>query len=214
MWILLAEAATLSMCILSGGILFKEKLQHWPSAKLLVGGLAILSTLLLLFELYGSGAKHIQKFRDSMAEQAKLDNDKQDKADDSALHRELQSDLKRLGCYRGGIDGHWGEQSKQALTDFLASIGTAEKYGNSIKVAELRTLLRSAPNGVCRPVNPTNQMSPLKRYETAHNAYLAECVTYFLAFRLESYTGACKALKLERDNLLAKLSPVSGATVK
>jgi hypothetical protein len=35
-----------------------------------------------------------------------------------ALIRVVQTELKRVGCYSGGIDGQWGDRSREALADF------------------------------------------------------------------------------------------------
>jgi hypothetical protein len=35
-----------------------------------------------------------------------------------ALIRVVQTELKRVGCYSGGIDGQWGSRSREALADF------------------------------------------------------------------------------------------------
>jgi hypothetical protein len=34
------------------------------------------------------------------------------------LARDLQTELKRVGCFNGAVDGAWGEQSRKALKNF------------------------------------------------------------------------------------------------
>ena len=41
-------------------------------------------------------------------------------APSTELKRDLQRELKRLGCYSGAVDGDWGARSKEALKDFIA----------------------------------------------------------------------------------------------
>ena len=38
------------------------------------------------------------------------------------LAREIQSELKRVGCYTGRIDGSWGSRSRSAMTTFMAEV--------------------------------------------------------------------------------------------
>lgn len=38
------------------------------------------------------------------------------------LARNLQSELKRVGCYSGAVDGDWGGASKRAMTTFLQKV--------------------------------------------------------------------------------------------
>lgn len=39
------------------------------------------------------------------------------------LPRQLQSELKRVGCYSGDVDGNWGAQSRSSLEAFVKSTG-------------------------------------------------------------------------------------------
>lgn len=38
------------------------------------------------------------------------------------LAREIQAELKRVGCYTGRIDGSWGSRSRSAMTTFMAEV--------------------------------------------------------------------------------------------
>lgn len=43
-------------------------------------------------------------------------------ADREMLARDIQRELRRVGCYRGDVDGTWGPQSRQAMGAFTASL--------------------------------------------------------------------------------------------
>jgi len=43
-------------------------------------------------------------------------------ADREMLSRDIQRELRRVGCYRGDIDGTWGPQSRQAMGAFTAAL--------------------------------------------------------------------------------------------
>lgn len=43
-------------------------------------------------------------------------------ADREMLARDIQRELRRMGCYRGDIDGTWGPQSRQAMGAFTAAL--------------------------------------------------------------------------------------------
>lgn len=43
-------------------------------------------------------------------------------ADREMLARDIQRELRRIGCYRGDIDGTWGPQSRQAMGAFTAAL--------------------------------------------------------------------------------------------
>jgi hypothetical protein len=44
-------------------------------------------------------------------------------ASDTDLSRAIQRELKRVGCYDGDVDGHWGERSRAAVKDFNRHAG-------------------------------------------------------------------------------------------
>lgn len=41
------------------------------------------------------------------------------------LARQIQSELKRVGCYAGRLDGSWGDQSRAAMTAFIARVNAS-----------------------------------------------------------------------------------------
>ncbi len=41
------------------------------------------------------------------------------------LIRDLQSQLKQLGCYYGDVDGDWGPGSKRAMTEFMSRVNAS-----------------------------------------------------------------------------------------
>lgn len=64
-----------------------------------------------------------------------------------ALARETQTELKRLGCYGGALDGIWGKGSQRALDSFARQSGRAlETSGPS---QELLAALRPLSGRVC-----------------------------------------------------------------
>ena len=47
---------------------------------------------------------------------------KNETSDPRDLARSLQAELKRVGCYRGAIDGQWGPMSRRAMAEFASRI--------------------------------------------------------------------------------------------
>jgi hypothetical protein len=65
------------------------------------------------------------------------------------LPRAVQSELKRIGCYAGGIDGDWGNGSRRAMERFY----TAKKLEKGeVEPTEVvwRSLVAEA-EGICQP---------------------------------------------------------------
>ncbi|MEQ1901182.1 MAG: hypothetical protein ABL866_10660 [Devosia sp.] len=71
--------------------------------------------------------------------------------DDIALS--VQSELKRLGCYRGTLDGDWGPGSRAALGEFGSSTGEAV---GSEPTSALLSILGATTGRVCTPPTPRN----------------------------------------------------------
>lgn len=205
MHLLLAEIAAISVAFLSGGYFFRERLSAFPALQLLAGLVVVVATTTTLFEWYGSAAKGLSQYSRSLERQGEIDREKLAANEEQALNRELQNELIRLSCYRGVADGVWGERSRQALSDFLVSIGKEKEYGASVKVGDLRRLFRSAPNGTCAPTHPVNQAAAISRYRASHDRYVKECIDYFLLFPVERKTGACTSLKYDRDQHAARM---------
>jgi len=43
-------------------------------------------------------------------------------ADQEAMARDIQRELRRVGCFRGDVDGAWGPQSRQAMAAFTSQL--------------------------------------------------------------------------------------------
>lgn len=71
------------------------------------------------------------------------------------LVRDLQRELKRVGCYDGEIDGSWGGGSKRAMNQFT------ERVNASLPIEEpdyiLLTLVQGQKAGVCGEICPAGQ---------------------------------------------------------
>jgi hypothetical protein len=72
-----------------------------------------------------------------------------------ALVREIQTELKRVGCYGGAIDGNWGGASKRAMVAFI------ERVNASLPLKEpdaiLLLLVKSHAVGTCGSDCPVGQ---------------------------------------------------------
>lgn len=66
------------------------------------------------------------------------------------LAREIQQELKRVGCYSGRLDGNWGEQSRAAMQTFI------EHVNASLPTHEpdvfLLSLIKTQAQPVCGPI--------------------------------------------------------------
>lgn len=52
--------------------------------------------------------------------------DRSGRTDDGRdLTRTLQAELKRVGCYRGAIDGDWGPMSRRAMAEFASRVNAS-----------------------------------------------------------------------------------------
>ena len=76
-------------------------------------------------------------------------------ADRYELARNIQRELKRVGCYYGAIDGSWGSGSKRALTAFM------DRVNASLPIREpdyiLLALIRAQPAAACSVACPEGQ---------------------------------------------------------
>jgi uncharacterized caspase-like protein len=66
---------------------------------------------------------------------------------DADTPRLLQTELKRVGCWAGAIDGVWGESSQRALTSFNRHAGT--KLDVKLASADALDAVRSKSGRVC-----------------------------------------------------------------
>ncbi len=65
------------------------------------------------------------------------------------LAREIQAELKRVGCYTGRLDGSWGDRSRGAMASFMARVNA------SLPTTEpdvfLLSLIKGQAGNVCGP---------------------------------------------------------------
>ena len=78
-----------------------------------------------------------------------------DPHDKVALARELQSELKRAGCYRGRNDGVWSGPTRQAMKAFMDRVNA--KLPVDLPDSILLTLVRSHREKVCGEPCPEAQ---------------------------------------------------------
>lgn len=64
-----------------------------------------------------------------------------------ALIRDIQRELKRVGCYWGKIDGDWGPGSKRAITGFVSTVNAALPTSDPDYI--LLALVRAQHGQVC-----------------------------------------------------------------
>jgi hypothetical protein len=75
--------------------------------------------------------------------------------DKVALARELQSELKRAGCYRSEINGVWSGPTRQAMKAFMDRVNA--KLPTELPDSILLALVRSHPEKVCGEPCPEAQ---------------------------------------------------------
>jgi peptidoglycan hydrolase-like protein with peptidoglycan-binding domain len=75
--------------------------------------------------------------------------------DKAALARELQSELKRAGCYHGEINGVWTGSTRHAMKAFMGRVNAA--LPTDLPDSILLTLVRSYPEKVCGEPCPQGQ---------------------------------------------------------
>lgn len=74
------------------------------------------------------------------------------------LARDLQRELKRVGCYAGEVDGSWGPGSKRAAQSFMHHINSAVPTDEPDLVQ--LTLVRSFAGTACAAPCPPDRMVP------------------------------------------------------
>lgn len=63
------------------------------------------------------------------------------------LARQIQSELKRLGCYGGALDGSWGSGSRAAMSEFISAVNASLPTQEPDVI--LLTLLKGHKGNVC-----------------------------------------------------------------
>jgi hypothetical protein len=74
------------------------------------------------------------------------------------LARDIQRELKRVGCYAGEVDGNWGPGSKRAAQTFMQRVNSSLPTDEPDLVQ--LTLLRSFSGITCAAPCPPEQMVP------------------------------------------------------
>ena len=73
----------------------------------------------------------------------------------ATLAREIQSELKRVGCYSGAIDGNWGAASKRAMVAFIERVNASLPLNQPDDI--LLLLVKSHASGTCSSACPVGQ---------------------------------------------------------
>ncbi len=76
------------------------------------------------------------------------------------LVRELQRELRRVGCYLGDIDGDWGAASRRSMRTFMDRV-TSNLQSDNPDLIQL-TLVRGYPGVACRTTLPAGQMMAVR----------------------------------------------------
>jgi Putative peptidoglycan binding domain len=80
------------------------------------------------------------------------------RADDDAkiaLTRDIQRELKRVGCYDGATDGAWSPETRQAMKQFIDRVNASLPVDDADHI--LKTLVQGHPGNACGRSCPTGQ---------------------------------------------------------
>jgi hypothetical protein len=83
---------------------------------------------------------------------------RQNRADDEAkmaLTRDIQRELKRVGCYEGSADGNWTSETRQAMKQFIDRVNASLPVDDADHI--LKTLVQGHPGNACGKSCPTGQ---------------------------------------------------------
>lgn len=72
------------------------------------------------------------------------------------LAREIQSELKRVGCYAGRLDGSWGDRSRSAMATFMARVNA--QLPTTEPDVFLLSLIKGQTRAVCGPACGHNEV--------------------------------------------------------
>lgn len=72
------------------------------------------------------------------------------------LAREIQSELKRVGCYTGRLDGTWGDRSRSAMITFMARVNA--QLPTTEPDVFLLSLIKGQTETVCGPECGRNEV--------------------------------------------------------
>jgi hypothetical protein len=113
-------------------------------------------------------------------------------SDPVELARLLQTELRRVGCYRGGIDGIWGNGSRRALREF-DRLRPGSPVDGFLPSPDWIARVKAASGEVCQVVRPT----PVER--RADTPRRRERATP--AARIESRQGRCVRNNVRQERL-------------
>ena len=80
------------------------------------------------------------------------------RADDEArasLTRDIQRELKRVGCYDGAVDGSWTSETRQAMKLFIDRVNASLPVDEADHI--LKTLVQGHPGNACGKSCPSGQ---------------------------------------------------------
>lgn len=88
------------------------------------------------------------------------------------LARQIQAELKRVGCYGGRLDGSWGERSRRAMETFVSRVNA------SLPTREpdvfLLSLVQGQSGNVCGQTCDSGQFSPDGRCAASERESIAD----------------------------------------
>ncbi len=72
-----------------------------------------------------------------------------------ALTRDIQRELKRVGCYEGAVDGTWTPETRQGMKQFIDRVNASLPVDEADHI--LKTLVQGHPGNACGKSCPTGQ---------------------------------------------------------
>lgn len=199
------ELFTIAVGVLTSRRYFADSLKPYPKLYSLSAAIAAILAFYGLVKALAFVDTSRRYVTTEWSQYRKIANENSRREAQLIENSELQTELKRLACYRGLIDGVWGSGSSQALGDFLLATGHEKEFGISVAVDEAKRLLKSSPEGVCSLSHPVNQSTTRKRYKQASNAHVSACRGHFFLVPYWKDTEECTGLNADREALAKKL---------
>ncbi len=196
-------AVMMTVAVLSGGQWYPNLIAERPFAKTCVAVLTIAATVAFLFQILGWALNQLQQLNVEVARPSNLVDEAT--AETPKWEARLQGELRRLGCYGGGIDGVWGEQSRNALSDFLTAVGKYNEYGDTVPVDDAVRLMSSSPDRVCTTSTVLKSETSMRKYKAAYNLHLLSCTKRFLGIPIEDGSQECRVLLANREKYARQL---------
>jgi hypothetical protein len=73
----------------------------------------------------------------------------------AALTRDIQKELKRVGCYSGDVTGEWGQSTRSAMKTFIDRVNASLPIDGPDFI--LKALVQGHPGNACGPACPSGQ---------------------------------------------------------